>query len=316
LTNVRGGVRPRAANAAARLVQALDRPALARLVRAEGVDRDLGRLPDGQLRAKLVARYELDLASLLNDLERPELEAASRARELATRGSVGELRAALWLDGAAAEAGGDELLGSRLQPVPIVLRGKLVTLGEGSGLWPHAPAWPRPVPPAPQPPPREDDDEPDDLDELLARADRLIGVRLGRPSRDKGAFGAKVAALLGVRERGHPEPDWRGEVEIKAVPVVRDRAGWWRVVEDPAVSMEHASPLAKLRRVLWIARVADAGDSPVLSWYFQERDAHVNELVAKYLHTRPKGGAGARTRGWYLHKRFFTESGFLRSLNG
>jgi hypothetical protein len=119
-----------------------------------------------------------------------------------------------------------------------------------------------------------------------------------------------------VRERGFAEADWRGEVELKTVPVVRDRSGAWRVKEDPAVAMEGVDPLRKLDRVLWFARVADAGDSPLLSWYYQERDDAIAVLQQRYLHLRPKGGAGATTRGHYLHKSFFLESGFLASLNG
>ena len=159
-------------------------------------------------------------------------------------------------------------------------------------------------------------DEPDTLEDLLARADTLLGLRLGPAGRDKGAHGARIAALLGVRERGEAEPDWRGEVEIKTVPVVRDRSGFWRVKEDPAVSMESVPAPSKLGRVLWIARVADAADSPVLAWFYQERDARLADLQRAHLHTRPKGGAGATTRGWYLHKGYFAACGFLRSLNG
>ena len=211
---------------------------------------------------------------------------------------------------------GDQRL-ALIQPTPILLRGRLVHQGALPGVEPPASALPRPVPSAvaPAPPP----DEPDNLEDLLAAADRLLGVRLGDAGRDKGAFGVQVATLLGVAERGAAEPDWRGEVEIKTVPVVIDRAGWWRVKEDPAVSMADASPLAKLRRVLWVARVA-GGDSPILSWWFQEWDGGwdgaLGRLLARDLHTRPKGGAGSTSRGWYLHKRFFTASGFLRSLNG
>jgi hypothetical protein len=79
--------------------------------------------------------------------------------------------------------------------------------------------------------------------------------------------------------------------------------------------MEQVPPESKLGRVLWIARVADQEDSPLLSWYYQEWDAVVAGLARRCLHTRPKGPAGARTRGWYLHKRFFAGSGFLRTLN-
>ena len=82
-----------------------------------------------------------------------------------------------------------------------------------------------------------------------------------------------------------------------------------------AVYAMDIAPERKLERVLWIARVA-AADSPILSWYYQERDAVVTLLARRYLHTRPKGPRGARTRGWYLQKKFFAASGFLRTLNG
>ena len=65
----------------------------------------------------------------------------------------------------------------------------------------------------------------------------MIGVRLGRRGRDKGAWGVRAAALLGVTERGDGEPDWRGDVEIKTVPIARDRTQLWRIVEDPAIAM-------------------------------------------------------------------------------
>lgn len=192
-------------------------------------------------------------------------------------------------------------------------------LGPARGLAPPAPALPRPVPPprACERPDRPDAiDEPDTVEDLLARATQLVGMRLGQRGPDKGEYGSRIAALLGVRERGAAEPDWRGEVEVKTVPVVRDPGGLWRVAEDPAVSMADIRPESKLGRVLWIARVADAGDSPILSWYYQEWDAWVARLARRCLHTRPKGPAGATTRGWYLHKRFFAASGFLVTLNG
>ena len=53
----------------------------------------------------------------------------------------------LWLAGAEGEAGGRSRLGSALQPVPIVLRSKLVVLGSGAGVAP---------PPASLPPQEED----------------------------------------------------------------------------------------------------------------------------------------------------------------
>jgi hypothetical protein len=270
----------------------------------------------GALRRRAVDRFALDLAGFLNRLRAEELRELACAAGLPRSGRPAELRVRLWLRGAEIEAGGAEHLGQPWQPLPVVLGGKLVHLGEERGLAPPATAFPRPIPP-PRPVPRAAGlDEPETLEDLLARASRLLGVRLGRRGRDKGAYGVLVAALLGVPERGHPEPDWRGEVEVKTVPVARDPSGFWRVVEDPAVSMEHAEPLAKLGRVLWIARVADADGAPVLSWYYQERDGEVARMIARHLHRRPKGARGARTRGWYLRKRFFAESGFLKTLNG
>ena len=190
------------------------------------------------------------------------MEAIARGLELLPTGGVGELRARLWYRGAEREAGGRGLVGSPLQPVPIVLGGKLVHPARGNGAGPPARSWPRPVPPAREPsaPARE----PDTVEELLGHADALLGARLGAAGRNKGAFGARVAELLGVAETGAPEPDWRGEVEIKTVPVVVDPAGWWRVQEDPAVSMASGTPRAKRRRVLWFARVDDRAASPAL----------------------------------------------------
>jgi len=301
-------------NAAIELVSHWPRDAVARALRALRAGEKELRGHTRALRCRLVNRFELDLAGLLNLANRRELELMAGANDLSTRGRIGELRARLWAYGAGLETSDMPEEAAAYQPTPIVLRGKLVYLGRDRGMSPPVRVFPRPVPPPVEIEAAEA--EPDTVEDLLDSADRLVGARLGQRGRDKGAFGCRVAHLLGVREHGYPEPDWRGEVEIKTVPVVRDTSGWWRVKEDPAVSMEHAAPLAKLQRVLWIARVADAEDSPVLSWYYQEWDAALRDLVAAHLHTRPKGGAGATTRGWYLHKRFFVESGFLRSLNG
>lgn len=301
-------------NAAKQLVMCLSRAAVERLL---GADRRSNRgRTDAQVREQLYRRFALDLAGLLNLAVREELDVIAASVKIAgdDKLTIGQLRARLWMWGAEREAGTRELLGSGLQPVPIVLRGKLVHMREGTGLAPPLDALPRPVPPPIDA--RAAEVEPETIEELLDNAQALVGARLGAPTRDKGAFGACIARLLGVREDNAAEADWRGEVEIKTVPVVRDRAGWWRVKEDPAVSMEGIEPLTKLRRVLWIARVADELDSPILSWYYQSCDATTRELYMRDLHTRPKGGAGATTRGWYLHKRFFADSGFLRSLNG
>ncbi len=298
-----------AMNATRELVRFLDRATLRRLHGARGVELD-----SAELRRRVAERYAEDLAGLLNRLRRSGLEPLAVEHGLPTDGAIGELRARLWMWGAEREAGGRDHLGSALQPVPVILGGALVHMGAEPGTAPPAAAYPRPIPSARAAAPPAD--EPESLEELLAAADALLGVRLGRARRHKGAYGVRIAELLGVPERGHIEPDWRGEVEIKTVPVVRDRSGFWRVKEDPAVSMEHAAPHAKLARVLWVARVGDDPDSPVLSWFYQERTATLARLMARYLHTRPKGGAGATTRGWYLQKRFFARSGLLESLNG
>lgn len=302
-------------NAVREFASALPRHCLLRLQRAAR-EIEAALSCTGDARESVARRFELCLADFLNALTRDELDRVAIAFAIDGQGAIGELRARLWLHGAQLETGGGEL-GRPWQPVPIVLGGKLVYMGDRGGCAPPADRYPRRVPELtaaePAPPPSE----PDCLDELLDRASGLIGVGLGHVrGRDKGAYGARVARLLGVREDNSVEPDWRGEVEIKTLPVVIDRSGFWRVKEDPAVSMENARPIAKLCRVLWIARVADDRRSPILSWFYQELDPGVWELVARYLHRRPKGGRGAITRGWYLHKRFFAESGLLRSLNG
>ena len=298
-------------NAALHFASLLPRPIRARLA---------GAARGGDIDHALCRAFEGDLAALLNRMRKGELEELARAIGAATTGAVGALRARLWRAGAALEAGGEAELGRPWQPVPAVLGGRLVLLGPARGLAPPAAALPRPVPPPPfargQDAPPCPIEEPDSIEDLLARATGLCGVRLGARGRDKGAYGSRVAALLGVRERGASEPDWRGEVEVKTVPVVRDPGGLWRVSEDPAVSMADVVPESKLGRVLWIARVADAADSPILSWYYQEWDAVVARLARRCLHTRPKGPAGTTSRGWYLHKRFFAGSGFLATLNG
>ena len=263
---------------------------------------------------RLEKRFCLDLAGLLNLLKRSELDELATAVGVDSKGSMGRVRARLWLAGAHLEASGMEYVGTAVQPAPIVLAERLVYQPKGVGRSAPATRWPRPIPPAK--PLVIFDTEPTTFEILLARVDQLVGVELGARGRDKGHYGSRVAEWLGVVEHGRSEPDWRGEVELKTVPVVRDSSGLWRVKEDPAISMEHASPHAKLAQVVWIARVADHRASPILSWYYQRRDSRVAALIDKYLHTRPKGPAGARTRGWYLHKRFFLESGFLASLNG
>jgi hypothetical protein len=129
------------------------------------------------------------------------------------------------------------------------------------------------------------------------------------------------------------EPDWRGDVEVKTVPVGLDPSGRWRIVEDPAIAMlgafqsgsprESGGALSKLQRTLWLVRVTldDAGrgedaDAAILSWYLLDWDADVARLARRYLHDRPKGPAGTTGRGLYLHRRFFADAGLLATLNG
>lgn len=292
-------------NAARVLVRSLPRATLRRLAPT---------LPEDERAEAVGGRFDLDLCGLLNCLRADELRALLAAQRLDADGDALALRATLWHWGARQEAGGTDRLGTPLQPCPGSLGARLIHAAPPRGLAPPSSAWPRPLPaPRPATPPA---DEPDDVDALLAAATDALGVRLPARGRDKGAWGAAAAALLGLVERNHDEPDWRGDVEVKTVPVALDRAGRWRVTEDPAVSMVDAFPLDKLRRVLWLVRASVGDGATLLSWYFVEWDAEVSRLVRRDLHTRPKGPRGTTRRGWYLHKRFFVDAGLHATLNG
>jgi hypothetical protein len=273
-----------------------------------------GALDIEQAAWRVARRWGADLCSLLNAMTRGEL--AALALRLGVRGarSSPELRASLWERGAALERG-DAAVSPAVQPRPIVLGGHLVVQADPRGLYPPSARWPRAMPaarPAAPPP-----DEPDSLDDLLAAADRVIGVRLGARGRDKGAWGLRAARLLGIVERNEREPDWRGDVEVKTVPVALDPSGWWRIVEDPAIAMAGEPALAKLARTLWLARADVApGDATIVSWYLLDWDPYVARLAHRYLHDRPKGPRGTEARGSYLHKRFFADAGMLATLNG
>jgi hypothetical protein len=266
-----------------------------------------------QATARVVERWGDDLCGMLNAMTRGELaDLASRLR-VQTAGRSPELRLAVWEAGAALERCGVELPPG-VQPRPVVLGGHLVICAPARGMAPPAESWPRPVPgPRNAEPPAE---EPDSLDELLAAADRLVGVRLGPRGRDKGAWGARAAQLLGLVEQGRGEPDWRGDVEVKTVPVARETTGVWGVVEDPAIAMVGEGGLAKLQRTLWLARATLADDATIVSWYLLDWDADVARLARRYLHERPKGPRGTQQRGIYLSKRFFADAGMLAALNG
>ncbi len=273
----------------------------------------------------LAMMFECDLAGLLNVLARPELAGlavrvphptvAVRGVGATATASVAELRAALWQWGAIIEAGSAAWIGTALQPMPHVLAGHLVHHRPARGAYCANAVWPRQVPPpAGAHPPLV---EPATVEQLLDAANAVVGVRLGQRGVDKGAWGQRAARLLGVIERGDDEPDWRGDVEIKTVPVQRDGQGWWRIAEDPAICMAAGRPMAKLARVLWLVRTSlEDADATILSWYFLECDRFIAGLAARDLHQRPKGPRGTSARGWYLHKRFFADAGLLATLNG
>ncbi|MBV8756550.1 MAG: hypothetical protein JO257_04725 [Deltaproteobacteria bacterium] len=294
------------------------RLAARRVIRFDALDEDGAARPGAtrgvtvdEARAIVAARWRGDLCGLLNALTRGDLETLCERSGARSP----ELRLAAWELGAALERGGTDVP-PVLQPRPVLLGGHLVVQAPPRGMYPRAASYPRPLPtPVPAAPPA---DEPETLDELLAAADRAIGVQLGARGRDKGAWGMRAAALLGVPERGHEEPDWRGDVEVKTVPVAQEASGLWRVVEDPAIAMVGERHLAKLQRTLWLARapVGDGEDATIVSWYLLEWDAHVARMARRFLHVRPKGPANTDQRGIYLSKRFFAEAGMLATLNG
>jgi hypothetical protein len=282
---------------------------------------------------RLAARFELDLAAFLNGADTTEL-AAWCARLGLRAGTPGAMRQRLWAWGAAHERhvlGVDP--GARVQPSVVLERGLLrvaraargrtgqgVLPGARDARFPSSPSWPRPVPRVPVPPPEPPRREPGTLAELLARADAILGVRLGSRGRDKGAHGQRVAELLGLPRSSDAAPDWRGQVEVKTIAVARTRGGRWRLKDTPALSMRSVDATAKLARVLWVVRVDDAeiAGAPVLSWFYQEllADEGLTQHFGRATHVRPKGGAGTSGRGWYLRREFLELCGLMRSLNG
>src|SRR5687768_14419940 len=122
----------------------------------------------GDVDRALCRAFAGDLAALLNRMRKEELVHLAGALRVDAGGAIGPLRARLWRAGASLEAGGEGELGRPWQPVPAVLGGHLVALGPVRGLAPPAAVLPRPVPPAGAAPPPID--EPDTLEDLLARA--------------------------------------------------------------------------------------------------------------------------------------------------
>ncbi len=310
-------------NAVERMAPLISSEAVRRLAALKVQRFDKTRVParvaatNEQAVATVIARWGNDLCALLNAMTRDELADLATAMRI-TAGKdarADELRVAVWDRGAEIERDGVSV-STMIQPRPIVLGGHLVVQAPPRGMAPATLAYPRAIP-EPRPwIPRED--EPDSIDELLDAANDAIGVRLGARGRDKGAWGVRAAQLLGVVEKGHDEPDWRGDVEIKTVPVEQEANGYWNVVEDPAIAMVGEGGLAKLQRTLWLARATldDGTDATIVSWYLLEWDAHVARLVRRYLHQRPKGPRNTTQKGMYLHKRFFADAGMLATLNG
>lgn len=328
-------------NAVERMAPLISRDAVRRLAALRVQRFDRTRVParvaatTEQAVATVIARWGNDLCALLNAMNRDELvelatemrvsvgreERASSDARASNEARADELRVALWDRGAEIERDGISV-STMIQPRPIVLAGHLVVQAPPRGIAPASSMYPRALPePAGWTP---IDDEPETIDELLDAASRAIGVRLGARGRDKGAWGVRAAQLLGVVERGLDEPDWRGDVEIKTVPVAREASGYWNVVEDPAIAMVGEGGLAKLQRTLWLARAtiepeaSESGDedATIVSWYLLEWDAHVARMARRYLHERPKGPRNTKQKGLYLHKRFFADAGMLATLNG
>ena len=133
-------------NAVAELVAVLPRVAIQRLLRAARSQAALSGQSSATLRAQLVELFELDLAGFINLANRSELDDIAGARRLSAAGPIGELRARLWLHGAECEVGG-RAPSAEVQPVPIILRGKLVHLRPGEGLAPAPTSLPRQVGP-------------------------------------------------------------------------------------------------------------------------------------------------------------------------
>ena len=304
---------------------------------ANAVSDFLRLLPTAALRRrggakKLLHDYELDLPGFLNGALREELTALLAALSLTDDGGPGAARQRLWAYGAAMERRAlglaESLCDATVQAAPMLRSGKLViprrrARAAVQGMLPVAriarfpsSPLPRPLPLARAlPPPAA---EPPTLDALLARADALVGVRLGARVRDKGFYGHRVAELLGLARSSSPARDWRGEVEVKTLAVVRAAGATWRIKDGPALSMRGVDAKQKLGRVLWVIRIdeGEVPDAPVLSWFYQELAPSLAHAFERARHLRPKGGKGTTARGWYLRRDYFVACGLLASLNG
>jgi hypothetical protein len=277
---------------------------------------------------RLRLRYEIDLLGFLNGATVHELRALAAAVELPAEAPAGALRQRLWSWGAALERRvvGEQALG--VQPAPVLSsagrlslpRRRAVDEGRcrrrarpafrrataGRGRFPRrgaAPAQPS---------------EPESLEELLARAGALLGVRLGGRDADKGAYGRRISQLLGIGPSSSQAPDWRGEVELKTLAVTRAGGARWRLKDGPAISMRSVEATAKLARVLWIVRVdeREVAGAPVLSWYYQELDADLTAALERSRHLRRRGAPARAAAAGTCGADYFEACGLLRSLNG
>ena len=126
MTSADGTMRP-LVNAVTALAARLPRSALARL--APGARAQAAADGDPALVLAVERSFELDLVALLNRLRAAELDHLARGLGLATAPAeprdAGALRTALWRWGATAEAGGDALLGTPVQPIPTTLGARL-----------------------------------------------------------------------------------------------------------------------------------------------------------------------------------------------
>ena len=191
------------------------------------------------LRENLLEQFRSDLGGFLNCCNRNELDKIALDVGCNLKVSIGEMRLALWERATVLEQTDGVLRDFGSNAKPSLLRGKVVFLQKGNGIdavssgpvfldsGTHLLAF---------------DSEPDDIEELLRRAECLRGEAIPMQGRDKGGYGAWIAERLGLIERGLAEPDWQGEVEVKTLPVAKDGMGHFYVSEDPAIAMENVDP--------------------------------------------------------------------------
>lgn len=163
---------------------------------------------------------------------------------------------------------------------------------------------------------------------LERHAKRLKGERLapvvkwlGLSSANKGRYGRAVEVLLGLGSGDNRQaPDWRG-VEVKWVPLRRDRHGHWILRDKVFVTGDNdrrglaaRDPVAKIQKVRWV--FGDYRTKQVLSTYHTELsrlEAALLRLSAKlgrrgprYLFRNTKGNRRGQY-SYYLSREFFRD---------